>query len=150
MKIRMTINGKLHETKVSPSDMLIDVVRKLGYTGTKRGCDTTNCGLCTVLVDNKPILSCSYPAYRADEKAITTIEGVQTEATILGGFLAMEGSDQCGFCTPGLVMNTIAMKKELSYPDDEAIKHYLAGNLCRCTGYEGQMRAIRKYLEVTK
>ena len=99
-------------------------------------------------MDEKPILSCSMLAARIDGKKIVTLEGLQKEAEEFGDFLANEGAEQCGFCNPGFIMNVIAMLRELEEPDEEQIKEYLAGNLCRCTGYMGQLRAIQKYMEV--
>lgn len=146
--ITLTINGKVHQTEVELNEVLLDTLRRLGYKSVKRGCETANCGLCTVLVEDKPVLSCSLLSLRTDGKSIVTLEGVRDEAKILGEFLAQEGGEQCGYCTPGLMMNTIAMKRELVDPTDEEIAHYLMGNLCRCSGYVSQLRAIRKYLEV--
>ncbi|HJA70546.1 MAG TPA: (2Fe-2S)-binding protein [Candidatus Lachnoclostridium stercoravium] len=146
MKIRFTLNGTNREIDIKPDMLLIDLVRQLGCYSVKRGCETSNCGLCTVLVDGKPVLSCSTPAARADGKDVVTLEGIEEEAAAFGRFLAGEGAEQCGFCSPGLIMNVLAMEKELSHPNEEEIKEYLAGNLCRCTGYMGQMRAIEKYL----
>ena len=127
--------------------MLLDLLRDMGCYSVKRGCDTTNCGLCTVLVDGKPSLSCAMPAARAEEKEIVTLEGLQEEAEDFGRFLAKEGAEQCGYCSPGFIMNVIAMMRELKDPSIEEIKEYLAGNLCRCSGYEGQMRAIQNYMK---
>ena len=146
MKIRFTLNGTNREIDIKPDMLPIDLVRQLGCYSVKRGCETSNCGLCTVLVDGKPVLSCSTPAARADGKDVVTLEGIEEEAAAFGRFLAGEGAEQCGFCSPGLIMNVLAMEKELSHPNEEEIKEYLAGNLCRCTGYMGQMRAIEKYL----
>ena len=146
MKIRFTLNGTNREIDIKPDMLLIDLVRQLGCYSVKRGCETSNCGLCTVLVDGKPVLSCSTPAARADGKDVVTLEGIEEEAAAFGRFLAGEGAEQCGFCSPGLIMNVLAMEKELSHPNEEEIKEYLAGNLCHCTGYMGQMRAIEKYL----
>ena len=146
MKIRFTLNGTNREIDIKPDMLLIDLVRQLGCYSVKRGCETSNCGLCTVLVDGKPVLSCSTPAARADGKDVVTLEGIEEEAAAFGRFLAGEGAEQCGFCSPGLIMNVLAMEKELSHPKEDEIKEYLAGNLCRCTGYMGQMRAIEKYL----
>ena len=145
MKIRFTLNGTNREIDIKPDMLLMDLVRQLGCYSVKRGCETSNCGLCTVLVDGKPVLSCSTPAARADGKDVVTLEGIEEEAAAFGRFLAGEGAEQCGFCSPGLIMNVLAMEKELSHPNEEEIKEYLAGNLCRCPGYMGQMRAIEKY-----
>ena len=90
---------------------------------------------------------CPVPAARVNERHVTTLEGIQDEAEAFGKYLVGEGAEQCGFCSPGLIMNVVAMKKELDHPTDDEIRHYLEGNLCRCTGYMGQMRAIRKYMD---
>jgi carbon-monoxide dehydrogenase small subunit len=103
-----------------------------------------------VLLDGKPVLSCSTLAIRANGKYVTTLEGVEKDALEIGGFMADEGSEQCGFCSPGFIMNVIAMKNELTNPTEEEIKKYLVGNLCRCTGYVGQLRAIKNYLQSKK
>ena len=147
MKIRLTLNGKKVEGEIKADTLLLDFVREKGCYSVKRGCETSNCGLCTVWLDGKPVLSCSVLAARADGHEITTLEGLQKESEDFADFLAKEGADQCGFCSPGLIMNVVAMKKELDHPTDDEIRHYLEGNLCRCTGYMGQMRAIRKYMD---
>lgn len=148
MRIEIIVNGKKHSLKVASNEFLLDTLRKAGYLSVKRGCDTTCCGLCTVWLEGKPILSCSLLSVRAEGKNITTIEGIQKEAEEFARIFTAEGAEQCGFCSPGFVMTVIAMKKELNNPTDDEIKQYLAGNLCRCTGYMGQLRAIKKYLEV--
>lgn len=148
MQIELKVNGKKHNLNVSPDEFLLDTLRSTGNFSVKRGCDTTCCGLCTVWVDGKPALSCSVLSIKANGKEITTIEGVQDEASEFAAIFTAEGAEQCGFCSPGFVMTVIAMKKELKDPTDEEIKHYLAGNLCRCTGYMGQLRAVKKYLGV--
>ena len=114
----------------------------------KRGCETSNCGLCTVFMDDQPILSCSILAARVDGHKIDTLEGLQEEAAEFGAFIANQGAEQCGFCSPGFIMTVLAMKKELENPTEEEIIHYLTGNLCRCTGYMGQLRAIKTYMGV--
>ena len=143
MEVKFQLNGKPAAADIEPDCMLLDLLRDMGCYSVKRGCDTTNCGLCTVLVDGKPSLSCAMPAARAEEKEIVTLEGLQEEAEDFGRFLAKEGAEQCGYCSPGFIMNVIAMMRELKDPSIEEIKEYLAGNLCRCSGYEGQMRAIQ-------
>ena len=102
----------------------------------------------TLWLDGKPVLSCSTLAIRADGRHVTTLEGLQKEAEEFGMFLAREGGEQCGFCNPGFIMNVLAMEKELKDPDEEDIKEYLSGNLCRCSGYMSQLRAVKKYLDM--
>ena len=148
--ISFTLNGKKIEDAVAPDQPLLEYVREKGCLSVKRGCETSNCGLCTVLMDGKPVLSCTMLAVRADGHDIVTLEGVQDEAAEIGVFLASEGAEQCGFCSPGLIMNIIAMTRELHNPSEDEIRAYLAGNLCRCTGYVGQLRAIRAYLAAKK
>lgn len=146
MEIKFKLNGKNIVTSVQADTVLLDLLREKGCYSVKRGCDTSNCGLCTVLVDGKPILSCSYLAIRADGHEIHTLEGLQEEAADFIGFIADQGADQCGFCNPGMVMNTIALLRENPDPTDDEIRAFLAGNLCRCSGYDGQLRGIRNYL----
>ena len=150
MEIKLTLNGKPLCAEIEPDLMLIDFLRSHGCYSVKRGCETSACGLCTVLMDGKPILSCSMLAARADGHCIDTLEGLQEEAGEFVGFIADEGAEQCGFCSPGLVMNTIALLRENPDPTDEEILAYLAGNLCRCAGYEGHLRGIRAYLNSRK
>lgn len=146
MKISYTLNGRQYTDEVSPAQPLTEYLRSKGCLSVKRGCETSNCGLCTVLVNRKPVLSCSTLTARIDGKTVETLEGLQKEAEEIGGYLAGEGAEQCGFCSPGLIMNIIGMLRELKSPTEEEIRNYLAGNLCRCTGYVGQLRAIQKYL----
>lgn len=146
MQVQIKVNGKLIKDDVSCDLLLIDFLRNHGCYSVKRGCETSNCGLCTVWMDVKPVLSCSILAVRANNHSIMTLEGLQKEAKVFADFMANEGAEQCGFCSPGLIMNVLAMEKELKNPSEEEIKNYLAGNLCRCTGYMAQMRAITKYL----
>lgn len=146
MQVQIKVNGKLIKEDVSCDLLLIDFLRNHGCYSVKRGCETSNCGLCTVWMDEKPVLSCSILAVRANNHSIMTLEGLQKEAKVFADFMANEGAEQCGFCSPGLIMNVLAMEKELKNPSEEEIKNYLAGNLCRCTGYMAQMRAITKYL----
>ncbi|MFB0958320.1 MAG: 2Fe-2S iron-sulfur cluster-binding protein [Clostridiaceae bacterium] len=150
MIIHLKLNGKDIEREIADDTLLIDFLRDNGCLSVKRGCETSSCGLCTVMLDNRPILSCSTLAARVDGKQVLTLEGLQKEAAEFGAFLADEGAEQCGFCSPGIVMSVLAMTRELDQPDDEAIAHYLSGNLCRCTGYMGQKRAIRNYLNARR
>lgn len=146
MNITVTINGTRHTGDVPPDLPLLDFLRGQGCLSVKRGCETSNCGLCTVWLDGAPVLSCGVLAVQADGRAITTLEGLQEEAAQFGAFLADEGGEQCGFCAPGLIMTVLAMAQELDDPGEDEIRAYLAGNLCRCSGYQSQLRAIQKYL----
>lgn len=146
MLITVTINGKKYSDDIAPDLVLLDYLRQKGCYSVKRGCETSNCGLCTVHLDGKPILSCSYLAARADGHAVTTLEGLQEEAAEFGAFLADQGGEQCGFCSPGFIMNVLAMVRELKNPTEAEIQEYLSGNLCRCTGYQSQLRAVKNYL----
>ena len=150
MEITMTLNGRAVTDWVDADLLLIDFLRAHGCYSVKRGCETSGCGLCTVLMDGRPILSCSILVARAAGHTVQTLEGLQEEASSFVGFIADQGADQCGFCNPGFVMNTIALLRENPDPSDEEILAYLAGNLCRCSGYEGQLRGIRAYLDSRK
>jgi carbon-monoxide dehydrogenase small subunit len=147
MEIKLKLNGRNVVDHIDVDTMLIDYLRDKGCLSVKRGCDTSNCGLCTILMDGKPILSCSTLAIRADGHDIYTLEGLQEEAMPFVEFIADQGADQCGFCNPGFVMNTIALLRENDNPSDDDIRAFLAGNLCRCSGYEGQLRGIRAFLD---
>lgn len=148
MKIQLMLNGKKIEADIEPDMMLLDFVRSQGMKSVKRGCDTGNCGLCTVWLDERPVLSCSTLAMRANGRCVTTLEGVQKEAEEFSRFLALEGADQCGFCSPGFIMAVLALKREIPNPTIAEMKEYLAGNLCRCTGYQSQYRALVKYFGI--
>ncbi len=147
MEIKLKLNGRNITGYIEPGTLLIDFLREQGCHSVKRGCETANCGLCTVLMDGTPILSCSTLAARAAGHSVQTLEGLQEEASEFVGFIADQGADQCGFCNPGFVMNTIALLRENPDPTDEEIRAFLAGNLCRCSGYGGQLRGILAYLE---
>ena len=147
MEIKLTLNGKAVTASVDADKLLLDFLREQGCLSVKRGCETANCGLCTVLLDGVPVLSCSVLAARAAGHQVQTLEGLQQEAEEFVGFIADHGAEQCGFCNPGFVMNTIALLRENPHPTDEEIRAFLAGNLCRCSGYEGQLRGIRNYLD---
>ena len=150
MELKLTLNGRPVTDNIEPGLLLIDFLRAHGCYSVKRGCETSGCGLCTVLMDGRPILSCSILAARAAGHKIDTLEGLQEEAADFAGFIADQGADQCGFCNPGFVMNTIALLREIPDPTDDQIRSYLAGNLCRCSGYDGQPRGIRSYLDSRK
>ena len=150
MKVTVTVNGRKIQEEVACDLLLIDFLRSHGCPSVKRGCETSNCGLCTVLMDGKPVLSCSVLTVRADGHVIDTLEGLQEEAEEFGAFIADQGAEQCGFCNPGFMMNALALFRENPDPNEEEIKEYLAGNLCRCSGYEGQLRGILNFLEWKK
>lgn len=150
MEVKLTLNGRPVTDHVDADLLLIDFLRDHNCLSVKRGCETANCGLCTVLMDGKPILSCSMLTVRAAGHSIQTLEGLQEEAEEFIGFIAEQGADQCGFCNPGFVMNTIALLRENPDPSDDEIRAFLSGNLCRCSGYEGQLRGIRNYLNSRK
>lgn len=146
MEVTLHINGRKVTTNVEADEMLLTTLRKLGYYSVRCGCDTTNCGLCTIWLDNEPTLSCAQPSFRAVGHEITTLEGVDEEAKELSRCIASEGADQCGYCTTGMMMSAIALRRRNPEASDDDIRFALVGNLCRCTGYEGQLRALRKFM----
>ena len=137
MIVTISLNGKKITEDISADMTLYQFVREHGCYSVKCGCETTNCGLCTVFLNDKPVLSCAVLAARADGQKVETLEGLQKEAEEFGRFIADQGAEQCGFCNPGMIMNAIALFRETADPTDEEIRRYLAGNLCRCSGYEG-------------
>lgn len=150
MDVKIKLNGKLIIDSVDQDMVLLDFCRKHNCFSVKRGCESGNCGLCTVLLDGKPVLSCSMPIGRADGRAVDTLEGLEEEAKQFTGFFAAQGADQCGFCNPGYIVNIVALLRENPDPTDEEVLEYLSGNLCRCTGYQSQLRSIRDFLNSKK
>ena len=150
MIITISLNGKKITEDISADMTLYQFVREHGCYSVKCGCETTNCGLCTVFLNDKPVLSCAVMAARADGQKVETLEGLQKEAEEFGRFIADQGAEQCGFCNPGMIMNAIALFRETADPTDEEIRRYLAGNLCRCSGYEGQLRGIHEFMKYKK
>ena len=150
MEINLNLNGRAVSASVRPDTLLLDFLRDQGCYSVKRGCETSNCGACTVLLDGRPVLSCSVLAARADGRTVQTLEGLQREAEAFVTYIADQGAEQCGFCNPGFVVNTIALLRENPDPTDQEIRTFLAGNLCRCSGYEGHLRGIRAYLDSRK
>ena len=144
---KIKLNGKTVVDDIPADMLLIDFARAHGCKSVKRGCETSACGLCTVMLDDVPVLSCSTLAAHADGRSVCTLEGLQAEASEFVGFIADQGAEQCGFCNPGFVMNTIALLRENPDPTDDEILAYLSGNLCRCSGYVGQLRGIRAFLD---
>jgi len=151
--IELIVNGKKHSVEVEPNKSLLDVLRnQMGLTGTKYGCGSGNCGVCTVLINGKPINSCLTLAVALDGKKITTIEGM-TENGILHPIqeeFVKCGAIQCGYCTPGLILTAKALIDENPNPTKEEIRRYIKGNLCRCTGYVKIVEAISSAVARTK
>ncbi len=146
MKITINVNGKTHVVKIEPAEMLLDTLRRLGYKSVHRSCDSASCSACTVLLDSNPVLSCCVFAATADGRSIETVEGLTSSEKlhpIQKAFLE-EGASQCGYCIPSLVMTTKALLAEEPDPTESEIREMLVGNICRCTGYEAQTRAVRK------
>lgn len=147
--VRLRVNDTVHNLLVSPNRVLLEVLREdLRLTGTKFGCELGECGVCTVLIDGEPALSCSTLAVLCDGKSITTVEGLKgREAEIVRQAFAEEGASQCGYCTPSMVVmfNYIVRRG-----DDVDIRHELSGNLCRCTGYTKILRAYERSVELAK
>jgi carbon-monoxide dehydrogenase small subunit len=145
MRITVTVNGVRRTAEVEPRLLLAHFLRQaLGLTGTHTGCDTTNCGCCTVLVDNKPIKSCTYLAVQANGREVMTVEGLAGNSElhpIQEGFKDEHGL-QCGFCTPGMMLAAKALLEENPNPSEEDIRWALSGNLCRCTGYQNIVKSV--------
>jgi aerobic carbon-monoxide dehydrogenase small subunit len=146
LPIRITINGRSFEREVEPRLLLVHFLRETaGFTGTKIGCDTSQCGACTVLVDGLATKSCTRLAVQADGTAITTIEGLAPAGDrfhpVQEAFWTKHGL-QCGFCTPGMILTAVALLRETPRPTAEGVRHALEGNLCRCTGYQNIVRAV--------
>ncbi len=151
--IRVTVNGEIYDLFVDPKKTLLQLLREdLDLTGTKEGCNEGDCGACSVILNGKVVNSCLVLAVEADNAEITTIEGIN-----LGGELHPiqrafidSGAVQCGFCTPGMIITTKAMLDEISDPSEDDIKHYLEGNLCRCTGYTKIMDAVNEAIKLSQ
>jgi len=145
-EITVTVNGAEHSLEVEPRLLLVHLLReKLGLTGTHVGCDTTNCGACTVLVDGVPVKSCTYFAVQVNGKAVQTVEGLAQGGQlhpIQEGFREEHGL-QCGFCTPGMMLVSSALLAENPSPTEEEIRWAISGNICRCTGYQNIVKAVQ-------
>ena len=144
--ISVTVNGAVQEADVDARLLLVHFIREdLNMTGTHIGCDTTHCGACTVMVDGKAIKSCTYFAVQADGAEVTTVEGLAQNGTlhpIQEGFKEMHGL-QCGYCTPGMMISSIALLEQNPYPTEDEIRWGISGNLCRCTGYVNIVKAVQ-------
>jgi carbon-monoxide dehydrogenase small subunit len=145
--VAITVNGVRREAQVEPRTLLADFIREqLGLTGTKIGCETSQCGACTIHLDGGAVKSCTVLAVQADGSSVTTIEGLAENGRlhpVQEAFWAKHGL-QCGFCTPGMIMSVADLLERGGDPSDEEIRHALAGNLCRCTGYENIVRAVHE------
>ena len=146
MKVSMKVNGILHENEVEPRTLLVHHLREnLGLTGTNIGCDTSQCGACTIHVNGEAVKSCTMLAIQADGKNITTIEGLSTNGElhpVQKAFWENHGL-QCGYCTPGMIMASVDMLKNNPNPTEEEIRNGLEGNLCRCTGYHNIVKSVK-------
>jgi carbon-monoxide dehydrogenase small subunit len=146
MQVKVTINGEPREGDVEPRLLLVHFIREvLRLTGTHIGCDTTHCGACTVLLDGRPVKSCTLFAVQARGKVITTVEGLEQDGVLhplQEGFMAEHGL-QCGYCTPGMLMTSHAFLKKCPHPSEDDIRRAISGNLCRCTGYVNIVKAIQ-------
>jgi carbon-monoxide dehydrogenase small subunit len=146
VEITVTVNGTAHTTDVEPRVLLADYIRRiLGLTGTHIGCDTTSCGVCTVLLDGKPVKSCTVFAVQADGREITTVEGLKQDGVLSAvqrGFKQEHGL-QCGFCTPAMMLVGTALLETNADPSEDEIRWAISGNLCRCTGYMNIVKAIQ-------
>jgi carbon-monoxide dehydrogenase small subunit len=146
MTVTVTVNGQQRSAEVEPRLLLVHFLReKLGLTGTHVGCDTTSCGACTVLLDGVPVKSCTVLAVQADGREVTTVEGLEQADglhPIQEGFHEEHGL-QCGFCTPGMMLTAVALLEENPDLSEEEIRWALSGNVCRCTGYQNIVKAVR-------
>jgi aerobic carbon-monoxide dehydrogenase small subunit len=152
-KVTITVNGAAHTREVDARTLLSSFIRdELGLTGTNIGCDSSQCGACTVHIDGKAVKSCTVLAVQADGSAITTIEGLASGGKlhpVQQAFWDQHGL-QCGYCTPGMIMSISAMLKETPNPSESEIRHGLEGNICRCTGYQNIVKAAQQAAEVLK
>jgi carbon-monoxide dehydrogenase small subunit len=150
MKISVKVNGVSYERDVEPRTLLVHFLREqLSLTGTNIGCDTSQCGACTVHLDGRSIKSCTCLAVQADGREVTTIEGLASNGNLhpmQEGFWEKHGL-QCGYCTPGMIMSAVALLKDNPHPTDAQIRHGLEGNLCRCTGYQNIVAAVQAAAE---
>lgn len=150
MPLAFALNGRSVVADVEPRELLIDVLRgRFGLTGTKRSCDVEICGACTVLVDGLPVSSCTTLAVDVEGRSVTTIEGLSAAGELdpVQRAFVEHGAMQCGFCTPGMVLAVKALLALEDRPDDEAIRNYLRGNLCRCTGYVKILEAVKDLVQ---
>ncbi|MEW5826762.1 MAG: (2Fe-2S)-binding protein [Candidatus Bipolaricaulota bacterium] len=152
MKVRFRVNGAARGFDIEPGDTLLEVLRGAGYVGVKKGCGTGDCGACTVLLDGKAVNSCLVLAAKAEGRDVTTIEGLAPSGTlhpVQEAFLDV-GAVQCGYCTPGMVLSSVALLAENPAPSEAEIREALSGNLCRCTGYAKQVEAVQRAADLMR
>ena len=152
MRLELVVNGRSVVSEIDPQELLLDVLReRLGLTGAKRSCDVQACGACTVLVDERPVSSCCFLAADAENRQVLTVEGLaeRPEFDRLEDAFTRHAALQCGFCTPGMLLTVAALLRTGELTGVEEIKHGLAGNLCRCTGYQGIVNAVSELAGVT-
>lgn len=147
MLVKFYLNDTLVSYDVRPDEYLSQTLRSHGIKSVKVGCNESTCGSCTLLVEGKPVMSCSVLTASIEGKHVTTVEGIQEEAAKIAYHFAEEGADQCGFCNVGYALVVYSLKKTIKNPTDEQIKDYIIGNLCRCSGLQSQMNAIKAYLK---
>ncbi|HXF83891.1 MAG TPA: (2Fe-2S)-binding protein [Anaerolineales bacterium] len=149
-KVSITVNGTTHTREVEPRQLLVHFLRdELGLTGTNIGCDTSQCGACTVLMDGVAVKSCTVLAVQADGSSVTTIEGLASDSKlhpVQNAFWEKHGL-QCGFCTPGMIITVVDLLNRNPHPTEEEIRHGLEGNICRCTGYQNIVEAVKHAAE---
>jgi carbon-monoxide dehydrogenase small subunit len=145
LAVSFTLNGRLQELEVEPHELLLDVVRdRLGLTGVKRSCDVQVCGACTLLIDGRPVSACTTLAFEVRGRSVMTIEGLGENGKLhpLQEAFIEHGGFQCGFCTPGMILAAKALLDENPSPTEEELKHFMHGNICRCTGYKKIIESI--------
>ncbi len=151
--VTITVNGQAHTHSIEPRLLLVHFLREtVGLTGTNIGCDTSQCGACTVHLDGQSVKSCTVLAVQADGSSVTTVEGLMQDGQLhpmQQGFWEKHGL-QCGYCTPGMIMAAVELLKLNPHPSDEEIRHGLEGNLCRCTGYQNIVAAVRHAAEAAQ
>lgn len=147
-EVKFYLNGLPTTCLVRANEYLLETLRRLGIHSVKNGCNESTCGACCVLVDDKPVLSCSILTASINNKHVTTVEGLHEEAKKVYDCFSSEGADQCGFCNAAYTLVLYSLKKENPNPTEEEMKSYLIGQLCRCTGYAAQIKAAAKYIKM--
>ena len=147
MLVKFYLNDTLVSYDVRPDEYLAQTLRSHGVKSVKVGCNESSCGSCTLLIDGKPMMSCSVLTASVENKHVTTVEGIQEEAAKIAHYFAEEGADKCGFCNAGYALVIYALKRDIKNPTEEQIIEYVVGNLCRCSGLYSQIKAIEAYLK---